>query len=89
MDLRGDIPVFIDITDGKVHDVNILDSLSFEADSFYVIDKGYYDFERLYRIQKSNAFFVIRAKKNLRFTRMYSNPVFKSCIQILWINQPA
>lgn len=87
MDLRGDIPVFIDITDGKIHDVNILDSLFFEANSFYVIDKGYYDFERLYRIKKSNAFFVIRAKKNLKFTRMYSNPVDKStglrCDQIV------
>lgn len=87
MDLRGDIPVFIDITDGKVHDVNILDLLFFEAGAFYVIDKGYYDFERLNRIEKSKAFFVIRAKKNLKFQRLYSRPVDKStglkCDQIV------
>jgi len=87
MDLRGNIPVFIDITDGKVHDVNILDSLFFEEDSFYIIDKGYYDFELLYRIKKSKAFFVIRAKKNLKFKRIYSRPVDKTtglrCDQII------
>jgi len=61
MDVRGDIPVFIHITDGKVHDVKVLDLLLFEAGSFYIIDKGYYDFERLYKIDQAKAFFVIRA----------------------------
>ena len=87
MDLRGNIPVFIDITDGKVHDVNILDSLFYEAGAFYVVDKGYYDFNRLHHITVSKAFFVIRAKRNLKFSRIYSNPVDKStglrCDQII------
>lgn len=78
MDLRGNIPVFIAITDGKVHDVNILDLLVFEAGAFYIVDKGYYDFERLYRIEQAKAFFVIRAKKNLKFKRVYSRKVDKS-----------
>ena len=78
MDVRGDIPVFIHITDGKVHDVKVLDLLTYEADAFYVIDKGYYDFSRLYRIAQSEAFFVIRAKRNLQFQRIYSHPVDKS-----------
>ena len=78
IDLRGNIPVFIEITDGKVHDVNILDQIDFEPGAFYIIDKGYYDFERLYKINQAKAFFVIRAKKNLKFKRMYSAPVDKS-----------
>lgn len=87
MDLRGNIPVFIDITDGKVHDVHILDKIGFEPDAFYVMDKGYYDFERLYRMELTKAFFVIRAKKNLRSKRVYSRKVDKStglrCDQII------
>jgi len=87
MDVRGDIPVFIHITDGKVHDVKILDLLTFEVDAFYIIDKGYYDFERLYRIFQAKAFFVIRAKKNLKFRRIYSRSIDKStglrCDQII------
>jgi len=78
MDIRGDIPVFIHITDGKVHDVKVLDLIVFEPDAFYIMDKGYYDFERLYRINQSEAFFVIRAKKNLKFQRIYSHAVDKS-----------
>jgi len=78
MDLRGNIPIFIDITDGKVHDVKVLDLLEFEAGAFYIIDKGYYDFERLNKINNANAFFVIRAKKNLKWKRIYSKKVDKS-----------
>lgn len=87
MDLRGNIPVFIDITDGKVHDVKILDKIDFEPKAFYVIDKGYYDFHRLYRINSAHAFFVIRAKTNLAFRRIYSNKIDKStglrCDQVI------
>jgi hypothetical protein len=78
MDLRGNIPVFLAITDGKVHDVNILDQIIFEPGAFYVVDKGYYDFERLYKIDQAKAFFVIRAKRNLKFKRLYSHPVDKA-----------
>lgn len=78
MDIRGNIPVFIHITNGKVHDVKVLDLLLFEAGAFYIIDKGYYDFERLYKIDQAKAFFVIRAKKNLKFQRIYSHSVNKS-----------
>ncbi len=70
--------MFIAITDGKVHDVNILDLLVFEAGAFYIVDKGYYDFERLYRLVQANAYFVIRAKRNLQFKRVYSRKVDKS-----------
>lgn len=87
MDLRGNIPVFIDITDGKVHDINVLDLLEFEAGSFYIVDKGYYDFGRLYKINKGCACFIIRAKKNMKWKRLYSNQVDKSknlkCDQII------
>jgi len=78
MDLRGSIPSFIKITDGKVHDVNILDDLIPEPCSFYVMDRGYLDFARLYTIHQCSAFFVIRSKVNLRFCRLYSHPVDKS-----------
>lgn len=78
MDLRGDIPVFIAITDGKVHDVNVLDQIFLEAGAFYIVDKGYYDFERLNKIDRAKSFFVIRAKKNLKFNRLYSHAVDKS-----------
>lgn len=87
MDLRGNIPVFIDITTGKVHDVNILDKIHFEVGAFYIVDKGYYDFGRLFKINTACAFFVIRAKKNLACRRIYSNKVDKStglgCDQII------
>ncbi len=78
IDLRGNIPVFIDITDGKVHDVNTLDLIDFEADAFYVMDKAYVDFERLYDIEICKAFFTIRGKDNLRFERVNSTKVDKS-----------
>ena len=78
LDLRGNIPVFIHITNGKVHEVNVLDILEFEIDAFYIIDKGYYDFKRLYKIHSAKAFFIIRAKSNLKFQRVYSKKVDKS-----------
>jgi hypothetical protein len=78
IDIQGAIPVFIDITDGKVHDVNVLDILIPEAGSYIVMDRGYLDFERLYRLHQALAFFVIRAKRNLQFQRRYSHPVEKS-----------
>ena len=77
LDLRGSIPSFIEITDGKVHDVNILDILIPEAGSFYVLDRGYLDFARLYLLHQAQAFFVIRAKSNIKYRRLYSHPVKK------------
>jgi hypothetical protein len=78
LDLRGNFPSLVIITPGKVHDVNILDQLSFEAGAFYVMDRGYLDFERLYAIHQSLAFFVTRAKKNSQLRRRYSHPIDKS-----------
>jgi Domain of unknown function (DUF4372)/Transposase DDE domain len=78
LDLRGSIPSFIEITDGKVHEVNILDTLIPEADSFYVMDRGYLDFRRLYALDQAKAFFVTRAKSNFQCRRIYSRPVKKS-----------
>lgn len=78
LDLRGSIPSFIQITEGKVHDVNVLDELIPEPGSFYVLDRGYLDFERLYWLHQALAFFVIRSKSNLQFRRLYSQPVNKS-----------
>ena len=78
LDLRGNIPTFIHISDGKEHEVNVLDDLMTEAGAFYIMDRGYLDFFRLYRLTKACAFFVIRAKKNLACQRIYSNPVDRS-----------
>ena len=78
LDLRGSIPSWVIITDGKVHDVNLLDQLVFEAGAFYIFDRGYLDFARLYRIHQSSAFFVTRAKSNSEFCRLRSQPVDKS-----------
>ncbi len=78
LDLRGNIPTFIHISDGKLHDVNILDQLSYEAGSFYVFDRAYLDFGRLHRLHSQLAFFVTRAKQNLKCIRRYSRPVDKS-----------
>ena len=78
LDLRGNIPTFIAITDGKVHDVNILDELIPEPGAIYVMDRGYLDFTRLYAIDQSCAFFVTRSKRNTRFRRLYSHPVDRS-----------
>jgi len=78
MDLRGSIPTFIHISDGKLHDVNMLDLLLPEPGAFYIMDRGYLDFKRLYALHLDKAFFVTRAKRNFRFRRRYSWPVDKS-----------
>ena len=78
LDLRGNIPTFIGITDGKVHNVNILDEIMPEAGAFYVMDRGYLDFERLYFFTLSAAFFVVRTKSNVILQRRYSHPVDKT-----------
>jgi hypothetical protein len=78
LDLRGSIPSIVIITHGKIHDVTILDQLTFEPGAFYIVDRGYLDFTRLYVIQQSSAFFVTRTKSNFRFKRLYSRPVDKS-----------
>ena len=76
--LRGNFPSVVILTPGKVHDVNILDQLTYEPGSFYIADRGYLDFARLYRLHLSGAFFVTRAKKNFRCRRRYSRPVDKA-----------
>ncbi len=73
LDLQGNIPTFIHISDGKLHDVNVLDILLPEPGAFYIIDRGYLDFGRLYTMAQAGAFFVIRAKSNTRFRRRYSH----------------
>jgi hypothetical protein len=78
LDLRGNIPTFIRITPAKIHDVNFLDDLVPEAGAFYVMDRGYLDFERLYRWTRAGAFFVTRARKNFAFRRLYSHPADKT-----------
>ena len=92
LDLRGSIPTFIHISDGKEHDVNILDDLVPEAGAFYVMDRGYLDFFRLYGLTKALAFFVIRAKSNLACRRLYSAQVDRSagliCDQTIVLTSP-
>lgn len=87
LDLRGNIPSFFLITEAKTHDVNFLDILEFEIGAFYVMDRGYFDFERLWKINLAKAYFVIRAKGSLSFERIYSNKVDRStslrCDQII------
>jgi hypothetical protein len=78
LDLHGNIPTFIRITDGTVHDVNILDEILPEAGSFYVMDRGYIDFERLYVFTLCSAFFVVRTKENVLLQRRYSRPADKT-----------
>ena len=78
LDLHGSVPTFISITDGKVHDVNILDEIMPEAGAFYVMDRGYVDFQRLYIFTLSAAFFVVRTKSNVILQRRYSHPVDRS-----------
>jgi len=78
LDLHGNIPTFIRVSDGKMHDVNILDEIGIEAGAFYVMDRGYIDFKRLYRFTLSLAFFVVRAKENVLLQRRYSHSVDKS-----------
>lgn len=78
LDLRGNIPTFISITDGKTHDVNILDEIIPEAGAFYVMDRAYLDFTRLFYLHRCLAFFVTRAKRGFNFRRLYSHPIDKS-----------
>lgn len=90
IDLRGNIPSFIKITDGKIHDVNILDDLITEPGAFYVMDRGYLDFARLYNLDQSNVFFVTRSKTNTKYRRVYSHPIDKStglkCDQTIFLD---
>ena len=74
LDLRGSIPAFIHISDGKMHEVNVLDFLPIEAGAFYVMDRGYLDFARLYKMHQTGAFFVTRAKRGMNARRVYSTP---------------
>lgn len=88
-DVRTSIPSFVHITAGDVHDVNGLDELTYEAGAYYILDRGYLDFERLYTIHKQNAFFITRARKNTQLVRMYSAKVNKKagirCDQIVML----
>ena len=92
LDLRGNIPTFIHITDGKMHEVNVLDILIPEAGSFYIMDRGFTDFARWFILHQAQAFFVIRGKSNLLFRRVYSRPVDKSeglcCDQSIVLTAP-
>jgi len=92
MDLRGNIPSFIEVTAGNLHDVNILDILVPEPGSFYIMDRGYLDFERLYVFTQILSFFVTRAKKNTKFRRIYSHPVDRAdglkCDQTIMLVTP-
>ncbi len=78
LDLRGNVPAFIHISDGKLHDVNVLDIVLPEPGAFYIMDRGYVDFERLFVLNTAGAFFVIRAKSNTQYRRRYSHPVEES-----------
>ena len=90
LDLRGAIPAFIHVSDGKLHDVNVLDILPVEAGAFYVMDRGYLDFERLFTMHQAGAFFVTRAKANMDARRVYSTPTDRSngviCDQRVMLN---
>ena len=90
LDLRGSIPTFIHISDGKLHDVNVLDMLTFEAGAFYVMDRGYVDFSRLYVLHQAGAFFVTRAKSTMDARRVYSAAVDRTtgviCDQRVMLN---
>lgn len=87
LDLRGNIPTFIRVSDGKLHDVDVLDILLPEPGAFYIMDRGYVDFQRLFMLHMAGSFFVIRAKSNTKYRRRYSQPVDKSggvrCDQII------
>ncbi len=78
LDLRGSIPIFIKITDARVYDLCILDELIPEPGSFYIMDRGFLDFERLYTLNQLRAYFVIRSRSNIKFRRIYSHPVDKN-----------
>ena len=90
LDLRGNIPAFIYISDGKTHEVNVLDMLSFEAGAFYVMDRGYLDFSRLFALHQAGAFFVTRAKRGMDAHRVYSSQTDRSagiiCDQRIMLN---
>ena len=90
LDLQGNIPSFFLITEAKMHDVKLLDILEFEMDAYYIMDRGYFDFERLYQIHKQKAYFIIRAKAGLSFTRIYSKSIDRTtglrCDQIIRLN---
>ena len=92
LDLRGNIPTVVIITGGNIHEVNILDQLIWQAGAFYLMDRGFLDFSRLYRIHQSGAFFVTRARKRFDCRRLYSLPVDKTiglqCDQIVSLNNP-
>ena len=92
LDLRGNIPTVVIITHGKVHEVQILDQLCFEAGAFYVMDRAYLDFARLYKLHLASAFFVTRARKRFDFQRLYSQPVNRAtgviCDQIVTLVNP-
>jgi hypothetical protein len=79
LDLRGNIPSFVHISDGKLNEVNVLDEIAFEPGSFYIMDRGFLDFTRLHTLHLAQAFFVIRAKSNMRYRRMYSHAIDKAC----------
>ncbi len=83
LDLRGSIPSFIRITDGKTHEVNVMDDLVIEPGAFYLMDRGYLDFARLFAIHQAQAFFVTRAKSNTQFKRRYSHPVDRSATNVI------
>jgi hypothetical protein len=83
LDVRGSIPSFIHISDGKTHEVNALDLLVPEPGAYYLLDRGYTDFDRLHALHAAGSFFVIRAKRNLRFKRRYSQPVDRIGTQVL------
>ena len=83
LDLRGAIPTFIHITDGKTHEVNILDDLTIEPGAYYLLDRGYLDFRRLFAIHQAQAFLVTRAKSNTKFKRRYSHPVDRISTNVL------
>jgi transposase len=92
LDLRGNIPSFIHISDGKFHEVNVLDIIPLEAGAFYIMDRGFLDFSRLHAIARASAFFVIRGKSNLKCRRLYSHSVNKSigvvCDQTILLTVP-
>jgi hypothetical protein len=90
LDLRGNIPSFFLITEAKMHDINLLDVLEFEEYAYYIMDRGYFDFARLYRIHQKKSFFIIRSKESLSFTRIYSHHIDKTiglrCDQTIKLN---
>lgn len=90
LDLRGNIPAFFLITKAKLHDVNFLDILEFETGAIYIMDRGYFDFERLWKINQQKAFFIIRAKDSLSFAKIYSENIDRStglrCDQTIKLN---